>query len=83
MHILCCGAVMQLSCAEQESCQRNRLGGGVEHKAYRSFLCHPAWYLAFEPPSPQTPLPAPVVSLAIIVFQLDNGKASDQAGWGT
>ena len=62
------GAGMLLSCTEQESNQRSRLGGGVESKAYRSCLDHPALYPAFEPPSPQTPLPALVASLAVIVF---------------
>ena len=52
---------------DKKSTKRNRLWGGVESKASRYCDCNLSLYPAFEPPSPQTPLPAPVENLAVVV----------------
>ena len=65
----------------QETNQRKRPGGGVDAKSVDAASINQHYYLDSEPPSPRTPLPAPVDScvMDVLYFPVESSFSVDNS----
>ena len=72
-----------LSCTEQESNQRSRLGGDADREAYRYFLGLVTHLPRLQAALPQVPLSAPVVTWSVVdLWVLSIVGKKRLPGWG-